>query len=56
MTLVFRLTVEAPLPAIVAWSPLGCDTTSLAHLDLGIFGHSSLQILSSSVRLGGGCR
>jgi hypothetical protein len=29
------------------------DTTSLAHLYLGSFSHSSLQILSSSVRLDG---
>ena len=30
---------------------LGYDTTSLAHLYLGSFSHSSLQILSNSVRL-----
>ena len=34
-------------------SLLGNDPTSLSHLDLGIFCHSSLQILSSSVRLDG---
>ena len=32
-------------------SVLGYDATSLAHLYLGSFSHSSLQILSSSVRL-----
>jgi hypothetical protein len=31
----------------------GYDATSLAHLHLGSFSHSSLQILSSSVRLNG---
>jgi hypothetical protein len=32
---------------------LGYDAISLAHLYLGSFSHSSLQILSSSVRLEG---
>uniref|UniRef100_A0A674C9W2 Capping protein regulator and myosin 1 linker 1 n=1 Tax=Salmo trutta TaxID=8032 RepID=A0A674C9W2_SALTR len=36
-----------------ASSLLGSDATSLAHLYLGSFSHSSLQILSSSVRLDG---
>ncbi len=45
------LMVEAPLAAITALSLLGYDATSFAHLDWGIFWHSSLQILSSSVRL-----
>ena len=45
--------VEAPLAAITALSLLGYDATSLAHLYLGSFSHSSLQILSSSVRLDG---
>ena len=39
------------LAAITASSLLGYDATSLAHLYLGSFSHSSLQILSSSVRL-----
>ncbi len=34
-------------------SPFGKDATSFSHLDLGILCHSSLQILSSSVRLDG---
>ncbi len=34
-------------------SLFGKDTTSFSHLDLGILCHSSLQILSSSVRLDG---
>ena len=34
-------------------SLLGNDATSFSHLDLGILCHSSLQILSSSVRLAG---
>ena len=38
---------------ITASSLLGYDATSLAHLYLGSFSHSSLQILSSSVRLDG---
>ena len=42
--------VEAPLAAITASSLLGYDATSLVHLYLGIFSHSSLQILSSSIR------
>uniref|UniRef100_A0A674EIW8 DENN domain containing 4C n=1 Tax=Salmo trutta TaxID=8032 RepID=A0A674EIW8_SALTR len=45
--------VEAPLTAITASSLLGYDATSLVHLSLGSFSHSSLQILSSSVRLDG---
>ncbi len=32
-------------------SLFGKDATSFSHLDLGILCHSSLQILSSSVRL-----
>ena len=43
--------VEAPLAAITALSLLGYDATSSAHLYLGCFSHSPLQILSSSVRL-----
>ena len=43
--------VEAPLAAITALSSLRYDSTSLAHLYLGSFSHSSLQVLSSSVRL-----
>ena len=39
--------VEAPLTVITASSLLGYDATSLAHLYLGSFSHSSLQILSS---------
>ncbi len=34
-------------------SLFGKDATSFSHLDLGILCHSSLQILSSSVRLDG---
>ncbi len=34
-------------------SLFGKDATSFSHLDLGILRHSSLQILSSSVRLDG---
>ena len=45
--------VEAPLAAITASGLLGNDATSLAHLYLGSFSLSSLQILSSSVRLVG---
>ena len=45
--------VEAPLAAITASSLLGYDATSLAHLYLGSFSQTSLQILSSSVRLDG---
>ena len=44
---------EAPLAAITALSLVGYEATSLAHLYLGSFSHSSLQILSSSVRLDG---
>ncbi len=36
-------------------SLFGKDATSFSHLDLGILCHSSLQILSSSVRLDGKC-
>ncbi len=36
-----------------ARSLFGKDATSFSHLDLGILCHSSLQILSSSVRLDG---
>ena len=43
---------SAPLAAITALS-LGYDATSSAHLYLGSFSYSSLQILSSSVRLDG---
>jgi hypothetical protein len=43
--------VEAPLAAITALSFLGFDATSLTHLYLWRFSHSSLQILSSPVRL-----
>ena len=42
------------MAAITVVSLLGYDATSLAHLYLGSFSHSSLQILSSSVRLDGG--
>ena len=56
-TSVFRAftqySVEAPLAAITALSLLCYDATSLAHLYLGSFSHSSLQILSSSTRLDG---
>ena len=45
--------VEAPLAAITASRLLGYDSTSLEHLYLGSFSHSSLQILSSSVKLDG---
>ena len=41
------------LAALTTSSLLGHDATSLAHLYLGSFSHSSLQILSSSVRLDG---
>ena len=37
--------VEAPLAPITASNLLGYDITSLAHLYLGSFSHSSLQIL-----------
>jgi hypothetical protein len=46
---------EVPLAAITALSLLGYEATSLAHLYLGIFSHSSLQILSGSVRLDREC-
>ena len=48
--------VETPLAGITASSLLGFDATSLAHLYLESFSHSSLQILSISVRLDGECR
>ena len=41
------------MAGITASSLLGYDATSLAHLYLGSLSHSSLQILSSSVRLDG---
>ena len=51
------------LYSVLCWSMfgsdyylLGYDATSLAHLYLEIFSHSSLQILSNSVRLDGECR
>ena len=46
--------VKVPLAVISAWSLLGYDATSLAHLYLGSFPYSSLQILSSSVKVGWG--
>ncbi len=45
--------VEAPLAPITALSLFEYDATSLAHLFLGSFSHSSLQDLSSSIRLDG---
>ena len=45
--------VDAPLAAITASSLFEYDATSLAHLSLGSFAHSSLQHLSSSIRLDG---
>ena len=45
--------VEALLAAITAYILLRHDATSLAHLYLGSFPHSSLQILSSFVKLDG---
>ncbi len=42
--------------SITALSLFRYDATSFAHLDWGIFCHSSLQILSSSVRLDGDLR
>ena len=45
--------VEAPLAVISSSSLLGFDATSLAHLYLGSFSHSSLHILLSSVSLDG---
>ena len=45
--------VEGRLVAITAISLFGSDATSLTHLNLGYFSHSSLQILKSSVRLDG---
>ena len=45
--------VEAPFAAITASSLLGYVCISFAHLDLGIFSHSSLRICSSSVKLDG---
>ena len=45
------------MTAITASSLLGYEATILVHLYLGSFSHSSLQILSSSIRLDGkhGC-
>ena len=55
-TLYSVLYSEAPLAAIKALSLLGNYATSLAHLYIGSFSHSSMHILSSSVRLDGdGC-
>ena len=55
ITLIFRpfnqYFFEAPLAVITTLSLLGYDATSLAHLYLGSFSHSSIQTLSSSVRL-----
>jgi hypothetical protein len=45
--------VEAPLVAITALSSLGYVCMSFAHLDLGLFSYSALQIFSSSVKLDG---
>ncbi len=45
--------VEAPLAPITASSLFEYDAPSLAHLFLGSFSHSSLQDLSSSIRLDG---
>ncbi len=44
---------KAPFWFNTAMSLFGKDATSFSHLDLGILCHSSLQILSSSVRLDG---
>lgn len=44
---------EAPLAGVAASSLLGYDATIFAHLYLGIFCHSSQQILLSSARLEG---
>ena len=49
----FSVLIEEPLPAIIASSLLGYDKTSLALTGRGFFSHSSLQILSSSVRFDG---
>lgn len=46
--------VEVPLAVIRTSSLLGYDATSFAHLGLGIFTHSSMQILLSFVRLNWG--
>ena len=43
----------APLAAITASIILGFEATSLAHLSMASFAHSSLQNLSSSIRLEG---
>lgn len=48
----FLRTDEAPLVAVKASSLLGFKATSSVLLHLGIFSHSSLQILSGAVRLG----
>jgi len=45
--------VEASFWASTAMSLLRNDATSFSHLELGILGHSFLQILASSVRLDG---
>jgi len=45
--------MEAHLAVITALSLLGYVCISFAHLDLGSFSHSSLQICSSSVKLDG---
>lgn len=45
--------VEPPLAEITAASLLGYVSTSFAHLETGIFAHSSLQNSSSSARLVG---
>ena len=47
--------VEATLAAITALSLLGNVCISLAHLDLGILSHSSLQLCSSCVKLDWDC-
>ena len=44
---------EAPLTAITALSLIGYGATGLAYLYFGSFSHSSLQILSCSVKLDG---
>ena len=45
--------VKAGLAVSTALCLLGYDASSLAHLYLGSYSHSSLQIFSSSVRLDG---
>lgn len=44
---------NAPFSAIKAPGLLEDDETSLAHLSLGGFTHSSVQCLSSSIRIDG---